>query len=85
MKRWYRFRGLLLLVVAEMERTDRHTHTHKTTTVTLAAHARRGLITTVQCRVCSQLNNKPRVVVTDAPSFAIIYGFTKWLLLEVYL
>ena len=46
MKRWYHFRGLLLLVVAEMERTDRHTHTHthKTTTVTLAAHARRGLI-----------------------------------------
>ena len=28
MKRWYRFRGLLLLVVAEMERTDRQTHTH---------------------------------------------------------
>ena len=28
MKHWYRFRGLLLLVVAEMERTDRHTHTH---------------------------------------------------------
>ena len=25
MKRWYRFRGLLLLVVAEMERTDRQT------------------------------------------------------------
>ena len=24
MKRWYRFRGLLLLVVAEMERTDTH-------------------------------------------------------------
>ena len=44
MKRWYRFRGLLLHVVAEMERTDRHTHTHNTTTVTLAAHARRGLI-----------------------------------------
>ena len=43
MKRWYRFRGLLLLVVAEMERTD--THTHEPSTVTLAAHARRGLIT----------------------------------------
>ena len=40
MKRWYRFRGLLLLVVAEMERT----HTHEPSTVTLAAHARRGLI-----------------------------------------
>ena len=25
------------------------------------------VITTVQCSVCSQLNNKPRVVVTDAP------------------
>ena len=25
--------------------TDRHTHTHETTTVTLSAHARRGLIT----------------------------------------
>ena len=45
MKCWYRFRGLLLLVVAEMERTDTHTHTHthETSTVTLAAHAR-GLI-----------------------------------------
>ena len=42
MKRWYRFWGLLLLVVAEMERTDRHTHTHTTTIVTFAAHARRG-------------------------------------------
>ena len=30
-------------------------------------------------RVYSQLNNKPRVVVTD------IYDFTKWLLLEAYL
>ena len=28
MKGWYRFRGLLILVVAEMERTDTHTHTH---------------------------------------------------------
>ena len=46
MKRWYRFRGLLLLVVAEMERTDTHTHTHthESSTVTLVAHARRGLI-----------------------------------------
>ena len=44
MKRWYRFRGLLLLVVAEMERTGTHTHTHEPSTVTLAAHARRGLI-----------------------------------------
>ena len=25
------------------------------------------VITTVLCSVCSQLNNKPRVVVTDAP------------------
>ena len=32
----------------------------------------------MQCSVCSQLNNKPRVVVTD------IYCFTKWLLLEAY-
>ena len=23
------------------------------------------MITTVQCSICSQLNNKPRVVVTD--------------------
>ena len=48
MKHWYRFLGLLLLIVAEMERTDTHTHTHTHThepsTVTLAAHVRRGLI-----------------------------------------
>ena len=42
MKRWYRFRGSL--VVAETERTGTHTHTHEPSTVTLAAHARRGLI-----------------------------------------
>ena len=34
------------------------------------------VITTVQCSVCSQLNNKPRVVVTDVP---YLHGFTKWL------
>ena len=44
MKRWYRFRCLLLFVVAEMERTDTHTHTHEPSIVTLAAHARRGLM-----------------------------------------
>ena len=45
--------------------TDRQTdrHTDRTSTVTLV-HARRGL-TTVQCSIPSQLNNKPRVVVTD--------------------
>ena len=31
-KRWYRFRGLVLLVVAKMERTDRQTHTHEPST-----------------------------------------------------
>ena len=81
--------------------TDTHTHTHKTTTVTLAAHARRRLInmklhnhstvytsqeqlgnesrfpkviTIVLCSLCRQLNNKPRIVVSD------ICGFTNCLL-----
>ena len=36
------------------------------------------VITTVQCSICSQLNNKPRVV---SPSL----WFYKWLLLEAYL
>ena len=35
------------------------------------------VITTVQCSICSQPNNKPRVVDTIP---AIIYGFTKWFL-----
>ena len=38
-------------------------------------------ITTVQCSICSQLNNKPRVVVTDARYLQLS---TKWLLLEAY-
>ena len=44
-------------------------------------------ITTVQCSICSPLNTKPRVVVTDfrLHHTAIIYGFTKWWLLEAHL
>ena len=56
MKRWYRFRGLLLLVVAEMKRTD--THTHEPSTVTLAAHARQGLDRNPRC-ACA-----PRVIIS---------------------
>ena len=41
------------------------------------------IITTVQCSVCSQLNNKPRVVATDT-ILAIIYGSTKWMLLYYF-
>ena len=36
---------LLIAHTARIACTDRHTDTHETTTVTLAAHARRGLIT----------------------------------------
>ena len=47
-------------------RTDTHTHTNTRDNYSnpRCAHARRGL-TTVQCSICSQLNNKPKVVVTD--------------------
>ena len=35
------------------------------------------VITTVQCCICSQLNNKPRVVVTDfSCTIPAVYGFT---------
>ena len=35
------------------------------------------MITTVQCCICSQLNNKPRVVVTDfSCTIPAVYGFT---------
>ena len=73
-------KSLILLFVRLIVRGARigktHRHTDRTSTVTLAharrgltstvtiAHARRGL-TTVQCSIPSQLNNKPRVVVTD--------------------
>ena len=42
------------------------------------------MITTVQCSICSQLNNKPRVVVRD---FRLQYmaSLTKWWLLELTL
>ena len=36
---------LLITCTARIACADRHTHTRETTTVTLAAHARRGLIT----------------------------------------
>ena len=38
------FVTLLIARTARIACADRHTHTHKTTTVTLSAHARRGLI-----------------------------------------
>ena len=62
MKRWYRFRGLPLLVVAEIERTDTHTHTHthEPSTVTLAAHARRGLIKSQASSSSSQNVDAPQ-------------------------
>ena len=34
--------------------TYRHTHTHETTTVTLAAHARRGLMKVLKCKPSAQ-------------------------------
>ena len=67
------FRPLLAPVPRLRFRTDRHTdrqtdrQTHTQDNYrNPPAHARRGL-TTVQCSICSQLNNKPRVyiVVTD--------------------
>ena len=63
---------LLIARTATIECADRHTyrHTHKTTTVTLAAHTRRGLISTWQEELGNEtkvlvLNNKPRLVVID--------------------
>ena len=34
--------------------TYRHTHTHETTTVTLAGHARRGLMKALKCKPSAQ-------------------------------
>ena len=68
------FRPLLAPVPRLRFRTDTHTHTDRQTdrqTHTQdnypnpPAHARRRLITTVQCSICSQLNKKLRVVVID--------------------
>ena len=47
--------SFVILVTARTARiacADRHTHTHETTTVTLSAHARRGLIIMVLSSVC---------------------------------
>ena len=42
------------------------------------------VISTVQCSICSQLNNKPRVVVTATPYLQYMASLTKWWLLEAY-